>query len=214
MEQLGNCLISLRMFYNDLRYEGIESPNEPEFRAYFILINLGKREDSIGDYLVSLPRHVYHSPDVQLAIKLYSAYKDSNYVTFFKLARQATYLMLCLLLPRLNSLRTRSLDIMRRAYKDEIPLENIARMLGFANAAEAGEFCKLHSIPVTRTTVSMSNKTPFTIPEAPITPRVDESIIMCKAVQHRSDIILGIPCFSSFFLCFSFFLSPLPAKTN
>ena len=40
-ENLTKCLQTLKHMYEDLGLEGVDSPCEPEFRAYEILMNLG-----------------------------------------------------------------------------------------------------------------------------------------------------------------------------
>ena len=42
-ENLTKCLQTLKHMYEDLGLEGVESPCEPEFRAYEILMNLGRK---------------------------------------------------------------------------------------------------------------------------------------------------------------------------
>ena len=39
-ENLTKCMQSLKQFYHDLTDEGVFCPNEAEFRAYEVLLNL------------------------------------------------------------------------------------------------------------------------------------------------------------------------------
>ena len=68
-------------------------PNEPEFRAYAVLLKLND-----GDTLQSietLPHWVRSSPDIRFALTVYSSLNTNNYVKFFKLVRQSTLLQGC-----------------------------------------------------------------------------------------------------------------------
>ena len=70
--------------------EGQQCPNEAEFRAYDVLLNLND-----GDTLrriQTLDSDIRTSPEILFAIKVLTAVNNNNYVRFFKLVRQATLL--------------------------------------------------------------------------------------------------------------------------
>ena len=100
-ENLTKCLQTLKYMYYDLREnEGITCRNEPEFRAYVILLNLNN-----GTFMAemrTLPPAVQHSPQVKFALDVHAALTMGNYTKFFKLVRKTTYLNGCILLRYFN----------------------------------------------------------------------------------------------------------------
>lgn len=68
LEQLINTLTTLRYYYND--YQGrVTSPNEAEFRSYFILWEILGRKPDIEEVVQSC-RPLYKDPLTQIALKL------------------------------------------------------------------------------------------------------------------------------------------------
>lgn len=99
-ENLTKCLQSLKYMYYDLRENGISCENEPEFRAYIILLNLNN--GTFIAELSALPPSIQHSAAVKFALEVYSALAMDNYCRFFKLVRKTTYLNGCILLRYFN----------------------------------------------------------------------------------------------------------------
>ncbi|KAI9357664.1 SAC3/GANP/Nin1/mts3/eIF-3 p25 family-domain-containing protein, partial [Zopfochytrium polystomum] len=67
-EQMRKTLQSLREYYVDLRSTGIESLNEPEFHAYYILSHLWQNE-VVSTLETILPPAIFSHPHIQLAIE-------------------------------------------------------------------------------------------------------------------------------------------------
>jgi hypothetical protein len=81
-------------------------------------------------------------------------------VQFFRLARQATYLMACLILRKLNEMRVRALEVMQRAYgrtkqPEDFPLLKLADILGFNDENEAGMFCEYYGLTLHDSNVAL-----------------------------------------------------------
>ena len=72
-------------------------PNEPEFRAYGVLLKLNDG-DTLRSVQTELDEWVRQSPQMTFALKVFSAVNNNNYVKFFKLVRQASLLQGCILL--------------------------------------------------------------------------------------------------------------------
>lgn len=143
-ENLTKCLQTLKYMYHDLRVKGIICENEPEFRAYVVLLNLNN-----GNFLYDLrqlPKSVQNSSEVQFAIKIYFSLDSNNYYKFFKLVRETTYLNACILLRYFNQIRLSALSIMVKAYCRTIstafPLYELIDILGFEDENEAVYFCE------------------------------------------------------------------------
>lgn len=143
-ENLTKCLQTLKYMYEDLRVKGIICENEPEFRAYVVLLNLNN-----GNFLYDLqqlPKSVQNSPEIQFAIKMYFSLDSNNYYKFFKLVRETTYLNACILLRYFNQVRLKAFSIMIKAYCRSVstafPLYELIDILGFEDENEAKHFCE------------------------------------------------------------------------
>jgi hypothetical protein len=99
-ENLTKCLQTLKYMYYDLQENGVYCKNEPEFRAYIILLNLNN--GTFISELSTLTPSVQHSHEVKFALDVYSALAMDNYSRFFKLVRKTTYLNACILLRYFN----------------------------------------------------------------------------------------------------------------
>ena len=113
-ENLTKCIQTLKHVYEDLRHNDVRCPNEPEFRAYDVLLKLND-----GDTLQSietLPHWVRSSPDIRFALTVYSSLNTNNYVKFFKLVRQSTLLQGCLLLRYFDQVRIKGLFTIVKSY--------------------------------------------------------------------------------------------------
>ncbi|KAI9244721.1 SAC3/GANP/Nin1/mts3/eIF-3 p25 family-domain-containing protein [Sporodiniella umbellata] len=136
-EQLRKVLLSLMEFYEDLREEGIETPNEPEFRSYYILTHI--RDKDVAKQTMSQPINIFKHQHVQLALKFHAMAQRSNeieetssrrnkasnalasknsYSSFFKwIKHQNTpFLMACLLETHFAEVRKGALKAMNVGY--------------------------------------------------------------------------------------------------
>ncbi|KAG7201959.1 hypothetical protein KM043_004663 [Ampulex compressa] len=143
-DNLTKCLQSLKYMYHDLRLKGIVCKNEPEFRAYIILLNLNN-----GNFmwdLQRLPQSIQKSPEVRFALEVYSLLESNNYCKFFKLVKKTTYLNACILLRYFNQVRVKALSVMVKAYcrtsSTEYRLYELTDILGFEDEIEAIRFCR------------------------------------------------------------------------
>lgn len=143
-ENLTKCLQTLKYMYHDLRAKGITCENEPEFRAYVVLLNLNN-----GNFLYDLqqlPKFVQDSPEIQFAIRVYFALDSNNYYKFFRLVQQTTYMNACILLRYFNQVRMRALSVMVKAYcrsaSTAFPLYDLMDILSFENEDEITSFCE------------------------------------------------------------------------
>lgn len=170
-ENLTKCLQTLKYMYHDLRVKGITCENEPEFRAYVVLLNLNN-----GNFLTDLqglPTSVQNSPEVQFAIKVYFALDSNNYYKFFKLVRETTYLNACILLRYFNQVRLRALSIMVKAYcrstSTAFPLYELIDIFGFEDENEAVYFCEQAGLNLSNDEMSiLLNRQSFNMPTASI----------------------------------------------
>jgi hypothetical protein len=124
-------LQSLREYYNDLSKQGIYSPNEAEFQAYYILSHLFQNE--FISRAEMLRPNIFKHPLVQLAIECHHLVQRSNdfsrgyprtegsinaYSRFFRLLKSTRlpYLFGCVLHMSFVSIRKAALKAMQKAY--------------------------------------------------------------------------------------------------
>ncbi|XP_070534280.1 germinal-center associated nuclear protein-like [Ptychodera flava] len=192
-ENLTKCLQSLEHFYYDLNTEHIHCPNEAEFRAYDILLNLNE-----GDILrkVQLYREeVRESRDVRQAVEAFNAVNSNNFVRFFKIVRETKYLNACIMHRYFTQVRSRAVNIMNRAYRSPVPsypLSDFIRILAFEDNLEATDFCSKHGLTVTEGIIHF-DRTAFINPEDSIIAARSLSIIEQKKMSSVAEIVNGGP---------------------
>ncbi|XP_043511387.1 uncharacterized protein LOC122529374 [Frieseomelitta varia] len=166
-DNLTKCLQSLKYMYHDLRVKEITCKNEPEFRAYIILLNLNN-----GNFmwdLQRLPNNIQKSLEVQFALDIYSALESNNYYKFFKLVQKTTYLNACILLRYFNQVRLKALSVLVKAYcrttSTAYPLYELIDILGFEDENEAIYFCEQVGLNVSKDGLHvLLNRNNFTMP--------------------------------------------------
>lgn len=96
--QATQSLTSLFHLYQD----GLISPDEPEFRSYFLLLLLAAPE--FPRELAKLTPAVRAAPPIRCVVALANAFACNDWVAFFRVIRtQATYLQACLLMDLVRS---------------------------------------------------------------------------------------------------------------
>ena len=113
-ENLTKCLQTLKYMYNDLKLKKVSCVNEAEFRAYIVLLNLNG-----GNFLweiKQLEKRLIDSKEIRFALQVYFAIENSNYVRFFKLVKETTYMNACVLLRYFNQIRLKAIQITIRSY--------------------------------------------------------------------------------------------------
>lgn len=175
-EQLRNTLLSLMYYYDDSRRK-FTSPNEAEFRAYCIILELEDQRPDLEDRAQNWALGILRDRRVQTALKLYAAagtisgkrgplpppialsLAQTNATRFFSLVQSShvPYLMACVAETYFNQIRRTALETLWRAYKgkrggnvktEDWVLDDLKNVLGFDDEAEAQEFCEQHGFTV------------------------------------------------------------------
>lgn len=144
-ENLAKCLQTLKHLYNDMALLGKGCPNEAEFRAYIVLLNLNTGDaiwEVTTDYLHDLIKlkisfepllmylicmivflqvqqlgpEVLASNAVQMAIRAYLALSTHNYVQFFKIVGVIGYFGGAILMRYFTQVRTKALDVLIKSH--------------------------------------------------------------------------------------------------
>ncbi|XP_015432927.1 PREDICTED: uncharacterized protein LOC107189014 [Dufourea novaeangliae] len=190
-DNLTKCLQTLKYMYHDLRVKGINCKNEPEFRAYIILLNLNN-SNFMWD-LQRLPKSVQRSSAVQFALKVYSVLESNNYYKFFKLVQKTTYLNACILLRYFNQVRLKALSVMVKAYcrttSTAYPLYELLDILGFEDEGEAIYFCEQIGLNVSKDELHvLLNRQNFSMPVLNIKQNRAYNVIESKRIMEQSSI--------------------------
>lgn len=194
-ENLTKCLQTLKYMYHDLHLKGESCPNEAEFRAYIILLNLND-----GNFMwevQQLKPDIQKSPEVKFAMDVYSALDKNNYVRFFKLVKTTTYLNACVLMRYFVQVRNKALETLLRSYSNrsmsvQYPLSKLVRVLGFDDTESAADFFISHGLKIEMDTYLILDQTTFIIPEFPYT--LDRSdLIEKKRLSSVGEVICGKP---------------------
>ncbi|EGG13930.1 hypothetical protein DFA_11691 [Cavenderia fasciculata] len=78
LEQMNNCLTSLKLFYDDhYKKHNCVSPNEAEFRSYYIL-NLLEQQSDLVSFLISIPQEIRSHPLITYVMDLSLTVDDAS----------------------------------------------------------------------------------------------------------------------------------------
>lgn len=170
IEQLGKTLISLKEVYDDCGEQGIECPNEAEFRGYYIVFNA--RNPSIKETVEGWGSRLWNSDGIRTAMCLVESLQNTwtlqgplnpyapteisigAAAIFFSIVSspQISYTMACFAEIHFNDVRKTMLQVMRKAYsrpregpKDITPAF-LKERLRFDTEDDAVDFAEKHGI--------------------------------------------------------------------
>ncbi|KAF3325789.1 Germinal-center associated nuclear protein [Carex littledalei] len=137
IEQMNKALVELFQMYEDHRRKGISVPTEREFRGYYALLKLDKHPGykvepaELSLDLAKMSPEVRRSPEVAFARDVAKASRAGNYISFFRLAKKATYLQACLMHAHFLKLRTEALASLHSSFPSNqgMPLARLVDML-------------------------------------------------------------------------------------
>jgi hypothetical protein len=196
-ENLTKCIQTLTHMYYDLGLENTRCPNEPEFRAYEVLLNMND-----GDTLrrvQNLEPWVRQSSEISFALKVLTSLSNNNYVKFFKLVKEATLLQGCILLRYFNQVRRRALDTMIRAYCSsrsvtQYSLFKVKLILGFEDISSCSRYCSIHGMQnEVESDVLYMDRSTFSYPSETPTMQRSINLIECKRQCKWSAVVNGGP---------------------
>ncbi|CAB4017470.1 Hypothetical predicted protein, partial [Paramuricea clavata] len=191
-ENLTKCLQTLKQFYVDLYTDQeVKCPNEAEFQAYDILLNLNE-----GDTLRKAMQYrleVRNSPEVKFALEVFSSLNSHNFVRFFKLVKSSSYLNACIMHRYFPQVRRSALRVMTKAYspKEPYPLQVLQYLLAFEDKDETSRFCSHYNFTTTDDSVQFSKV--FTDPEAAFPLQKATNVIESKRICSIGEVVNGSP---------------------
>lgn len=194
-ENLTKCLQTLKYMYHDLSLKGENCPNEPEFRAYIILLNLND-----GNFMwevQKLKKEVQKSQEVKFALDVHSSLDKNNYVKFFNLVKSTTYLNACILLRYFTQVRINALKAILKSYSPRVSftqfsLSELSELLAFEgihSTIDFLEYCNLY-LNQERTHVILDRKS-FELPSIPYILDRAVNVIESKRTCSVGEVICG-----------------------
>jgi len=163
-----NSLISRRLVGDNINNTIARGTAEPEMRGIYMLLTMDNEGGmEVLKYAARLFKErpsVYHSPPVQLALTVFKAKKDMNYIKFFSILRSAStpYLFACIMFKHVEVMRRAAMQIMSFTYGarsktgetmyDQYPLERLVHVLCFEDMKEAKKTCEFYNVKVSEYT--------------------------------------------------------------
>ncbi|CAI2385121.1 unnamed protein product [Moneuplotes crassus] len=225
-EQFTSSLTMLRESYNtvndildDPKSSGVSSsevyrsPFEGEMRAYMILTQMNDTLEVL-ETLKSLKPDVAQAKEVKYATKIFHAYNNRDVEKYFKLFRNAPYLIACCCVHTIDDMRKRALRILLKGIKDvvedpdtkkkalkfKLPLELVTEVLCMGNKNEAKEFLETTGYTTYQEPNSKEVDVLYSSPNGKVwKPVRNDKYIESKKVDgqklhSRGDIIRGVSC--------------------
>lgn len=115
IEQMNKTSVELFQMYDDHRRKGVFFSTEKEFRGYYALLKLDKHPGykvepaELSLDLAKMSCEIRGSPEILFAREVARACRMGNFISFFRLARKATYLQACLMHAHFAKLRRQAL---------------------------------------------------------------------------------------------------------
>ncbi|XP_020830602.2 germinal-center associated nuclear protein-like [Phascolarctos cinereus] len=191
--QITKCLFALKEMYLDLASEGKSSRREAEFQASAILLALDQ-----GDVLRQvrqLQPQVRNAPEVKFALQAFTALDSNNYVRFFKLVREASYLNACLLHGYFSQARGNALRAMTATHTVSsqkttgFPMDRVVGWLLFNDSREAVSFMHHNGLHVSEGYVEL-NRQALMEPKQPFRPK-RSIFILEKLTTSVGEVVNG-----------------------
>ncbi|XP_028404230.1 germinal-center associated nuclear protein-like isoform X2 [Dendronephthya gigantea] len=195
-ENLTKCMQTLKQFYVDLYTDQkVKCPNEAEFQAYDILLNLNE-----GDTLRKAMQYrveIRKSPEVKFALEVFNSLDTNNFVRFFKLLKSASYLNACIMHRYFTQVRSNALKVLTKTHspKELFPVPVLQDLLAFGNKVETTLFCSHYNFTTNDDSVQFS-KSAFIDPETALPLRRDTITIESKRDCSIGEVVNGAPLMS------------------
>ena len=173
-EQLNNTLLSLMYYYDDSRHK-LTSPNEAEFRAYCVALEIQSTRPDLEERAQRWPQALLRDPRVDTALRLHAAASNArdpqgplrphapfavaqnNYARFWQLigSPRVFYLLACAAEIYFNFVRGNALRTIYRAYRtgsknrtEDLTLDSLTSVLGFDTEGQVEAFVTDHGFDV------------------------------------------------------------------
>lgn len=138
IEQMNKTSVELFQLYDDHRKKGNNVETEKEFRGYYALLKLDKHPGykvepaELSHDLARMTPEIRCTPELLFAREVARACRIGNYVSFFRLAKKATYLQACLMHAHFAKVRRQALASLHSGlpHNQGIPVSHVVKWLG------------------------------------------------------------------------------------
>lgn len=138
-DRIKDILVTcLHHSYRERKDLGLINLNEAEFIGYSILYNLISPIE-VQMWIRDISPDLYNSPYIKYAISAFISFNTNNFVKYFEIAKEAPYLISCLMYLHFDQIRTEALSTLKKAVRD-IDLEYLVKILWFTDKEEALEY--------------------------------------------------------------------------
>lgn len=195
-ENLTKCLQTLKYMYGDMALKGEDCPNKPEFQAYILLLNLNDTGRMIEELKLNLD--IQATEPITFALSIYGALSTNNYVKFFKLVKETTYLNACILHRYFTQVRVQALFTICRSYsfgstKAQFSVAALTKILAFDDDDETVDFCARYGLKVEGQDIILSGKNSINRTQPPPQLRRSVSLVASKKDCAVAEVICGGP---------------------
>lgn len=142
---IDKCLISLLYAYSGCK----STNNQEELMGYYIM-SLFDDELKMMNVCKRLPRQIQESQSISFALRAFCQYNRGDYVGFFSLIGQATYLQACLLHRYFGEVRLKALKMMRKSMRLNVSVDHLIDILWLDDLNEAIQVCELCNLEIDR----------------------------------------------------------------
>ncbi|CAL1412839.1 unnamed protein product [Linum trigynum] len=137
IEHMNKTSVELFQMYDDHRKKGVIVQSVKEFRGYYALLKLDKHPgykvepSELSLDLAKMTPEIRQNPEVLFARNVARAFRTSNFIAFFRLAKKATYLQACLMHAHFAKLRTHALASLYLGLQTNqgIPVSEVAKWI-------------------------------------------------------------------------------------
>lgn len=194
-ENLTKCLQTLKYMYNDLKLKKVSCVNEAEFRAYIVLLNLNG-----GNFLweiKQLEKRLIDSKEIRFALQVYFAIENSNYVRFFKLVKETSYMNACVLLRYFNQIRLKAIQITIRSYAPRkggfnYSISYLTNVLAFQDDDTTANYLNYHGLMCDRDSDSVyMDRKSFEYPDSPYAMERAIDVVESKRFCSVAEAVCG-----------------------
>ncbi|XP_049827396.1 germinal-center associated nuclear protein [Schistocerca gregaria] len=195
-ENLTKCLQTLKYMYGDMSLKGEECPNKPEFQAYILLLNLNDTGRMIEELKLNLD--IQAADPIKYALSIYGALSTNNYVKFFKLVKETTYLNACILHRYFTQVRVQALFTICQSYsfgstKAQFSVSALTKILAFDDDEETVDFCGSYGLKVEGQDIILTGKNSINRTQPPPQLRRSVSLVATKKDCSVAEVICGGP---------------------
>uniref|UniRef100_A9T9W8 Uncharacterized protein n=1 Tax=Physcomitrium patens TaxID=3218 RepID=A9T9W8_PHYPA len=187
-QQLSKSLLTLLNLYGAVDAEGGSGwLHEAEFYGYYVLLNLGDRDnfkaEPLSLWFRKVRSSVLQAPDFVYARNVLRCYRSDNYKGFFDLAQKATYLQGCLMELYFGQMRTLALRAINcGSYKmHPYPVADIAGLI-LMKQGDTEELCKAHGLI---TGIDKEQHLSLMAKQAPFTPSTQTFRHQCTLISRK-----------------------------